>query len=142
MSNNSIWPIDRTLSGTTTLGPDWTWEQWQWMSTLHSPNLTIRLFSVITRTFMRRVLLLCRDAVEVFCSSNWLDQGVMAMKGYSTFPKAPGLKHHYQMILCHIKNTSWRWLTPLQRCSHHILQPHLFQITTATNNNLKEELLL
>ena len=39
--------------------PEWTWEQWQWRSTPHSPklqhywNLTIRLFSVISRTLVR-----------------------------------------------------------------------------------------
>ena len=38
--------------------PEWTWEQWQWRGTLHSPklqhywNLTIRLFSVISRTII------------------------------------------------------------------------------------------
>ena len=37
-------------------GPQWTWERWQWRGTLHSPtlqhywNLTISLFSVISRT--------------------------------------------------------------------------------------------
>ena len=47
------------LSGATTLGPEWTWEQWQWRGTLYSPklkqywNLTIRLFSVIIRTLVR-----------------------------------------------------------------------------------------
>ena len=52
---SSIWPIDRTLSSTTTLGPKWTWEWCQWKSTPHSPkllpyqNLTIRLFSDISR---------------------------------------------------------------------------------------------
>ena len=36
-------------------GPEWTWERWQWRATLHSSklqhhwNLTIRLFSVISR---------------------------------------------------------------------------------------------
>ena len=40
-------------------GPEWTWEQWQWRGTPHSPmlqhcwNLTIRLFSVISRTLVR-----------------------------------------------------------------------------------------
>ena len=38
--------------------PKWTWEQWQWSSTPHSPklqhywNLNIRLFSVISRTLI------------------------------------------------------------------------------------------
>ena len=40
----------------------WTWEQWQWRGTLHSPklqrylNLTVRLFSVISRTLVAGVL--------------------------------------------------------------------------------------
>ena len=39
-------------------GPEWTWEQWQWRVTPHSPklqhycNLTIRLFSFISRTLV------------------------------------------------------------------------------------------
>ena len=38
--------------------PEWTWEQWKWRVALHSPkllhhwNLTIRLFSVISRTLI------------------------------------------------------------------------------------------
>ena len=39
-------------------GPEWTWEQWQWRGTPYSPklqhcwNLTIRLFSVMSRTLV------------------------------------------------------------------------------------------
>ena len=39
-------------------GPEWTWERWQWRSTLHPLtllhywNLTIRLFIVISRTLI------------------------------------------------------------------------------------------
>ena len=29
----------------------------------------------------------------------WVDQGVMAMKGYSTFPEAPELKLHHPKIV-------------------------------------------
>ena len=37
------------------------------------------------------------------------------MKGYSTFPKAPALlEPHYQIVLCHIQDTRWWGLTPLQ----------------------------
>ena len=32
-----------------------------------------------------------------------LDLGVMTMKGYSTFPKAPGLEPHHQMDHNHIQ---------------------------------------
>ena len=43
-------------------GPEWTWEWWQWRGTQHSPklqhywNLTIRLFTVISRTLIVRSL--------------------------------------------------------------------------------------
>ena len=58
-------------------GSKWTWEQWQWRCTQHSPklqldwSLTIRLFIVISRTLTGEVVLpLCRDAVGIFyCSS-------------------------------------------------------------------------
>ena len=35
-------------------------------------SFIIRLFSVISRTLIGRVLSLCRDAVGVFCSPSWL----------------------------------------------------------------------
>ena len=50
----------------------WTWERWRWRVTLHSPklqyywSLTIRLFSVISKTLIGRVLALCRDAVVFY----------------------------------------------------------------------------
>ena len=42
---------------------EWTWEQWQWRSTPHSPKLqdwtfTIRLFSVISRTLVAEIQLM------------------------------------------------------------------------------------
>ena len=52
--------------------PEWTWERWQWRSTLHSRklqhcwSLTIRLFCIISRTLVLGVLLLCRESVGVF----------------------------------------------------------------------------
>ena len=70
----SIWPIDTTLSGTTTLGQSWPGS----IGILHSPklqhywSLTIRLYSVISRTLVQGVLPLCRDALSIFCSSSWL----------------------------------------------------------------------
>ena len=53
---------------------EWNQEQWLWRSTLHSPklqhywSLTIRLFSIIYRTFVGGVLPLYRDTVGVFYS--------------------------------------------------------------------------
>ena len=36
-----------------------------------------------------------------------VDQGAMAMKGYSVFPKAPSLlEPHDQIVYCHIQDTS------------------------------------
>ena len=55
----SIWPIDRTQSGGTAPEPEWTWERRQWKGNPYFPNLqhywslTIRLFSVISRTLVR-----------------------------------------------------------------------------------------
>ena len=50
--------------------------------------------------------------------------GVMAIKGYSTFPKAPGLGPHYQTVYSYTGH-SWEAvvLLPLQKCSRRILQP-------------------
>ena len=53
-------------------------ERWQWRGTLHSPklqynwNLTIRLFSVISRTLVGGVLPLFREAVGVYYSPSRL----------------------------------------------------------------------
>ena len=52
---SSIWPIRCYHSG-----QEWTWERWQWRGTPHSPklqhywSLTIRLFSVMSRTLVMR----------------------------------------------------------------------------------------
>ena len=76
---SSILPIDRTLIRCYYSGPEWTWERWQWRGIPHSPklqhcwNLTIRLFSVISRTLVWGwVLPLCRKAVGVFYSPSRL----------------------------------------------------------------------
>ena len=53
-----------------------------------------------------------------------VDLGAMAIKGNSTFPKAAALlKPHHQIVQCHILDTRWGSLTPLQRSSRCILQP-------------------
>ena len=56
-----------------------------------------------------------------------VDLGAMAMKGYSTFPKAP--QHCWNLtirLFSVISRTLVRGgLTPLQRCSQCILQPQL-----------------
>ena len=69
----SIQPIDKTLIRCYYSGPEWTWEWWQWRGIPHSRklqhcwNLTIRLFSVMSRTLIVVVggwwvLPLCREA--------------------------------------------------------------------------------
>ena len=72
---SSIWPFDRTLFRCYHFGPEWIWERWQWRGTLHSPklqhnrNLTIKLFSDISRTFLGGgVIIICESAVDVFYS--------------------------------------------------------------------------
>ena len=71
-------------------GLEWTWEWWQWRGTLHSPklqhclNLTIRLFSVISRPLVGGVFPLSREEVSVFyCSSRlgkWFDEKITKSK--------------------------------------------------------------
>ena len=73
-SISSILPIDKTLLGATTLsqsgpGSDGTFAKLQ-----HYWSFTIILFSVISRTLLGGVLLLCRDVVGVFCSPSRLSQ--------------------------------------------------------------------
>ena len=54
------------------------------------------------------------------------DLVAIAMKRYSASPKAQALlKPHHQIVLCHILDTCWGSLTPLQKCSQCILQPQL-----------------
>ena len=57
-----------------------------------------------------------------------VDLEVMAMKGYSVFPKAPALlEPHYLIVECHIQATRFGegGLIHLQRCSQCILQSQL-----------------
>ena len=67
----TIWPIDRTLLGSTTsvqkgLGSDDSDGTPHSTKLQHYRNLTIRSFSVISRTLVGMVLPLCRGAVDVF----------------------------------------------------------------------------
>ena len=72
MSNRSIWFIDRSLSGPTApsqSGPGSDGNKEVLRIPQHHWNLTIRLFSVISRTLVEGVLPLCKGAVDVFnCS--------------------------------------------------------------------------
>ena len=74
----SIWPIDRTPSGATSWGQSGPGSNGNKgvlripPKLQHYQNLTIRLFSVISQTLVGGVLPLCRDAINVFCITNWL----------------------------------------------------------------------
>ena len=53
-----------------------------------------------------------------------VDLGEMAIKGFSSFSKAPALMESpHQIAKCHIQDTRWRNLASLQRSSQCILQP-------------------
>ena len=56
-----------------------------------------------------------------------VDLGAMAMKGFSTFSKAPALLEPLnQIVWFYNQDTRWWWgLTPLQKSSQCILQPQL-----------------
>ena len=90
---------------------EWTWEQWQWRGTPHYPKpqdwrLTIRLFSVTPKTFVRGVLLLCRDAAGVFYSPSRLASVVR----YFQIPKLLTLIYFsllLRLTLRYFVNYSW-----------------------------------
>ena len=74
-------------------GQEWTWERWPWRVIPHSPkiqnywSLTIRLFSVITRTLLEWVLPLCRGAVGVIYSPSRPGSIVSQKMGFVTNSK-------------------------------------------------------
>ena len=47
--------------------------------------------------------------------SRSVNLGVIAMKEYSIFPRAPELEPHHQMFKCHIQNTGIGGVLPLSR---------------------------
>ena len=75
---SSIRPINKILSGATTLGQSGPGSDGNEgvlripQSSMNYCNLTIRSFRVICRTLVERVLPLWRDVVSVFCSPNQL----------------------------------------------------------------------
>ena len=101
---NSIWPIDRSLSGATS-GPEWNWEWWQWRGSPHSTklqyfwNLTIRLFSVISGTLDGGVLPFCREAVGVFYSPTRL--GKLSSKTCIVFHSSTRIHNHQVALIAH-----------------------------------------
>ena len=79
--NSKIKPIDRTLSGAISLGQIGPRNNGKEGCIPHSSkvqhywSLTIKLFSVISRTLIQRwnVLPLCREVVVILYSPSWLD---------------------------------------------------------------------
>ena len=61
---SSLWPIESTLSGASTPGQSGPGCDWNKGVLCMPGSLTFRLVSVISRTLVREVLLLCRDAVS------------------------------------------------------------------------------
>ena len=61
----------------------------------------------------------------------------MALKGYSTFPKAPEvLEPHHQIVLCHIQDTRWWGVLPLCRGAVGIF----YSPSWLGNNSLESEI--
>ena len=77
MSNSSIWPINRTLSGDTTPGQSEPGSNGD-DGVFHIPQkLQTKWFNIISRKLVwGKVLLLCRDAVGVFYNPNQLGSNV------------------------------------------------------------------
>ena len=68
-----------------------------------------------------------------------VDLGVMAMKSYSAFPKAPALLELYHLIVkCHIQGTCCEGFIHLPRCSWCILQPQPIGLRKLNWKNMHE----
>ena len=96
----SILPIDRTLSVATTPGQSRHLNDDN-IGVLNIPqsfSLTIGLFSVISRTLVGEVLLLCSDTVGVFCSASRLDQEEWKRKVYAYYDQV-----QYYIALLYIR---------------------------------------
>ena len=52
-----------------------------------------------------------------------MNQGMMAMKGFSAYPKAPALLEPHHHVVCVIYRTFFRGVTSLQRRGPCVLQP-------------------
>ena len=78
MSNSSIWPIDSSLPGATTLGQSRPGSDGNEgvlcipPKLQHCWSLSIRLFSIMSKTLVVRVLPLCREAVSVQWKENFV----------------------------------------------------------------------
>ena len=87
---------------------------------VHRLNVKTVVFSINTRfkcknQYSERSTQFHRqDPYQVLPLRARVDQGVMAMKGYFTFPKAPALlEPHHQIVQCHIQDTRWGGVFPL-----------------------------
>ena len=84
----SIWPIDGTLSGATTLGQSGSGRR----GTPYSPNFkAFRWFNVISgHSLGKRGLSPYRDAVNVFYSSSWLGWKILDDRLFSIYYHSKG----------------------------------------------------
>ena len=111
---SSIWPIDRTLSGTTTPGQSWPGTNGIW-------SLTIRFLSVISRTLVRGdVLPLWRDAVCLFCNPSWM---VQKKRDFST------LKRKWEYLIYSLKSVRTYWCFHL-RSYRRLICPNVHSFTS------------
>ena len=101
ISNNSTWPIDRTLSGATTPGQsgpgsdgnERVLQRALQSSSIPGVSLTIRLFNVISRSLIVLFFLpLYRDAVDVFYSPSRLGSSGMNSEFPSRLAATPRFK--------------------------------------------------
>ena len=113
---SSIWPIGVTTAGQSGSGSDGNEEGLHSPTLQHYWSLTIRLFSIISRTLVKGDLPLCRDAVGVFYSSNRLGPTILKtvwgglpycllLKPFPQTPHSPIPRHlelepHYWMLFC------------------------------------------
>ena len=116
MSNSSIWPIDRILSGATTLGQSGPGSDGN-EGVLYIPQI-----SSITGA-------LPSDCLVLYPGQLVVEVGVLPLciDAYSITPK---LQHYWRLTISFLSVISgyllgvrWGGVTPLQRCIWRILQP-------------------
>ena len=70
-----------------------------------------------------------------------VDLGVMTMKVYSIFPKVSRLELYHLMVPCHIQDTHYCGLAPLQKCSRCFYNPsRLSYGVTEASNEVADEI--
>ena len=64
-----------------------------------------------------------------------VDQGAIAMKGYSIFPKALGLEHHHLIVSCYNQDTRYAGVSPLYRDAVGVLHISISNFTQLDDFN-------